>query len=184
MPFHICKDVKKQLEHDTELGIVDKTSGPTPWVLPILCVPKPKTGKIRVCIDMRQANKAIQRDRHSMPTIDELITELSGASVFSKLDLNQGYNQLELDESSRYITTFATHLGLRRYTRLFFGINSAAEVFQEAIRNAFQGISGSINISDDILVFGKNQREHDVNLRNMLKRLSEKGSRSIARSVS
>ena len=166
---------RKQLEHDTELGIVEKTSGPTPWVSPIVCVPKPKTGKIRVCVDMRQANKAIKRERHSMPTIDELITELSGASVFSKLDLNQGYNQLELDESSRYITTFATHLGLRRYTRLFFGINSAAEVFQEAIHNALQGISGSINISDDIFGFGKNQREHDANLRNTLKRLSEKG---------
>ena len=175
VPFHIRKDVEKQLEHDTELGIVEKTSGPTPWVSPIVCVPKPKTGKIRVCVDMRQANKAIKRERHSMPTIDELITELSGASVFSKLDLNQGYNQLELDESSRYITTFATHLGLRRYTRLFFGINSAAEVFQEAIHNALQGVSGSINISDDILVFGKNQREHDANLRNTLKRLSEKG---------
>ena len=136
-PFHIRKDVEKQLEHNTELGIVDKTSGPTPWVSPIVYVPKPKPGKIRVCVDMHQANKAIKRERHSMPTIDELITELSGASVFSKLDLNQGYNQLELDESSRYITTFAALLGLRRYTRLFFGINSAAEVFQEAIHNAF-----------------------------------------------
>ena len=128
VPFHILKDVEKQLEHDTELGIVEKTSGPTRWVSTIVCVPKPKTGKIRICIDMRQASKAIKRERHSMPTIDELIAELSGASVFSKLDLNQGYNLLELDESSRYITTFATHLGLRRYTRLFFGINNAAEV--------------------------------------------------------
>ena len=174
-PFHVRKDVERQLEHDTELGIVEKTSGPTPWVSPIVCVPKPKSGKIRVCVDMRQANKAIKRERHSMPTIDELVTELSGASVFSKLDLNQGYNQLELDESSRYITTFATHLGLRRYTRLFFGINSAAEVFQEAIHNVLQGITGAINISDDILIFGKTQSEHDENLRNTLKRLSEKG---------
>lgn len=175
VPFHIRKDVERQIDEDTRLGIVEKTSGPTPWVSPIVCVPKPKTGKIRVCVDMRQANNAIKRERHSMPTIDELVSELSGASVFSKLDLNQGYNQLELDESSRFITTFTTHLGLRRYTRLFFGINSAAEVFQEAIRNVLQGITGAINISDDILIFGKTQSEHDENLHKTLRRLSEKG---------
>ena len=82
------------------------------------------------CASSKQSH---QTGRHSMPTLDELISELSGASVFLKLDLNQGYNQLELDKESRYITTFATHVGLRRYIRLFFGINSAADVFQEAI---------------------------------------------------
>ena len=73
----------------------------------------------RICIDMRAANKAIKRKQHPTPTLNELKTILSGANVFSKLDLNQGYNQLELAEESRYIITFATHLGLYRYKRLF-----------------------------------------------------------------
>ena len=68
---------------------------------------------------MRAANKAIKRKRHPTPTLNELKTILSGANVFSKLDLNQGYNQLELAEESRYITTFATHLGLYRYKTFF-----------------------------------------------------------------
>ena len=175
VPFHVRKDIELQLQHDQELGIVETTTGPTPWVSPIVCVPKPKTGKVRVCVDMRNANKAIRRERHCMPSIEELIVELSGAKVFSKLDLNQGYNQLELDEESRYITTFATHLGLRRYTRLFFGINSAAEVFNETIKKTLCGLNGTINISDDILIFGRDQTEHDQNLIETLNRLRDCG---------
>ena len=125
----------------------------TPWVSSLVVVPKPKTeGQIRVCVDMRQGNVAIVRERHITPTITELVNDLNGAAIFSKLDLNQGYNQLELEQSSRYITTFSTHLGLWRYKRLNIGVSSAAEVFQNAIRETLSGISGAINISDDILV--------------------------------
>ena len=65
---------------------------------------------------MRQANQAIKRERHVTPTIKEIISDLNGAKVFSKLDRNQGYNQVELAPESRYITTFGTHLGLMGYT--------------------------------------------------------------------
>ena len=124
---------------------------------------------------MRAANKAIKRKRHPTPTLNELKTILSGANVFSKLDLNQGYNQLELAEESRYITTFATHLGLYRYKRRFFGINSDNEIFQEEISQALAGIKGPINISDDILCFGSDQQDHDQNLYAIFRRLRLKG---------
>ena len=62
-----------------------------------------------------------------MPTIEDLVAELNGATVFSKLDLLPGYHQLELEPESRNITTFSTHIGLRRYKRLVFGINAASE---------------------------------------------------------
>lgn len=124
---------------------------------------------------MRRANQAVQRERHITPTIKEVIGDLNGARVFSKLDLNQGYNQLELAPESRYITTFSTHLGLRRFSRLNFGISSAAEIFQNAIRETLSGIDGAINISDDILVYGNNQEDHDRALRATFQRLREKG---------
>ena len=60
-----------------------------------------------------------------MPTLDDIINELNGATVFSHLDMNHGYHQLELKENSRDITTFATHVGLYRYKRLNFGTRSA-----------------------------------------------------------
>ena len=59
-------------------------------------VPK-KTGGVRVCADMREANMAIKREKHPMPTIDDLIFDLNESKVFSKLDLTNAYHQLELD---------------------------------------------------------------------------------------
>uniref|UniRef100_A0A3Q3ECH9 ribonuclease H n=1 Tax=Labrus bergylta TaxID=56723 RepID=A0A3Q3ECH9_9LABR len=124
---------------------------------------------------MRQANTAIERERHITPTMDDVIHELNGATVFSKLDLRAGYHQLELHPDSRYITTFTTHLGLRRYKRLSFGISSAAEVFQNTICQTLQGLSGVKNLSDDIIVHGASQKEHDDNLRALFQRLKESG---------
>lgn len=89
---------------------------------------------------------------------------MSGAKVFSKLDLNQWYNKLELAPKSRYLTTFSTQLGLGRFRRLNLGINCAAEVFRNSIREALSGLKGVVNISDDILVYGTHDDDHDVNL--------------------
>ena len=131
VPFHIRQKVEAELQKLENDDIIEKMTGPTPWVSPIVTPPKPKDpDKVRICVDMRQANMAIQRERHLKPTMDDVIHELNGTRVFSKLDLNAGHHQLELHLDSRYITSFTTHLGLRRYKRLNFGISSAAEVFQ------------------------------------------------------
>ena len=175
IPFHLRKQVEKKLEEMEKDDIIEKTEGPTPWVSPIVVVPKPKSpNDVRICVDMRAINKAIQRERHITLTIDDVIADLNDAKVFSKLDLNQGYHQLELSEESRYVTTFSTHVGLRRYKRLNFGVTSAAEIFQNTIRETLEGLNGSINISDDILVYGSNQKEHDNNLKSVLERLQSR----------
>ena len=116
-------DALQQLENDE---IIEKVKGPTPWISPLVVIPK-SDGTVQLCVDMRTANRAIQREGHPSPTVDDLINELNGAKVFSKLDLRSGYHQLFLAHESRYITTFATHL--RRYKRLNFGTNSASELF-------------------------------------------------------
>ena len=128
-----------------------------------------------MCMDIRQANKAIKHGRNVMPTIKEMMGDLNRAKVFTKLDLNQGYNQLKLVPESRYITTFSTHMGLTRYKHLNFGISSAPEVFQNVICETLEGIAGAKNISDDILVFGQSQEEHDQHLRAVFQGLREKG---------
>ena len=176
VPFHVRKQLEEQLRRDKELGVIECIEGPTPWVSPIVVAPKPKSpGKVRVCVDMRRVNKAIKRECHVTPTVKEIIGDLNGAKVFSKLDLNQGYNQLEFAPESRYITTFSTHMGFMRYKRLNFGISSTAEIFQNVIRETLEDIDGAINISDDILVFGKTHKEHDQNLKEVFQRLREKG---------
>ncbi|GFN82395.1 hypothetical protein PoB_000890100 [Plakobranchus ocellatus] len=151
------------------MGVIEKATGPTPWVSPLVIVPKPKNPD-----EMRAPNTAIRREKHNTPTLNELSTTLADAKYFIRIDLNQGYNQLELNEESRYITTFATHRGLYCYKRLNFGVNSAAEIFQEVIRQTLNGLSGVINVSDDILVYGKSKEVHNQNLRKVLERLRSK----------
>ena len=145
---------------------------PTPWASPIVVVPK-SSGQVRICVDMREANKAVKREKHVMPTIDDLVADLNGVTVFSKLDLSSGYHQLELAPESYHITTFSTHVGLKRYKRLMFGINAASKIFQDAIEEIVTGLRGCKNISDDIIVFGKGHKEHDENLHGVLKQLHQ-----------
>ena len=118
-----------------------------------------------MCIDMHEPNKGIERVRYEIPTVDDIIHELNGATVFSKLDLNMAYHQLELDPSSRHFTTFSTHIGLFRFKRLNYGTVSAQEEFDNCIRKTIAGIPGAANISDDIIVFGKDTANHNKNLR-------------------
>ena len=176
IPFHLRSKVETELDKLLKDDIIEKVdSEPTPWISPIVCVPKKNPEEIRVCVDMRQANKAIIRERHLMPTVDEIVHDLNGTAFFSKLDLRQGYHQLELEPSSRSITTFNTNVGIFRYKRLNFGISSASEIFQETVRSVIQSIPGAKNISDDILVFGKTQEEHDTALNATLKALHNSG---------
>jgi hypothetical protein len=95
--------------------------------------------------------------RHITPTLDDMILDLNGSKVFSKMEVRNGYHRLELSEDSRNITIFTTHVGLRRYKRLSFGVSSAAEIFQNTLSNVLEGLDGVRNISDDIIVFGRNQ---------------------------
>jgi hypothetical protein len=170
IPLHLRVPVEKELKHLVEMNIIEPVDGPTPWVSPTVVTTKPHDNtKIRICVDVTEANKAIERERHVTPTLDDILSDLDGAVMFSPaLDLAHGYHQLELDEESRFIRTFSTHVGLWRYKRLFFGVNSAAEVFQNAIRQTLTGLDGAINVSDDILVWGKSTEEHDRRLNAVL----------------
>ena len=174
IPFHLRKKVSVELKKLEQQGIIEKVEGPTPWVSPLVVIPK-KNGDVRLCVDMRMPNQAIQRERHPSPTVDDLVDALNGATIFSKLDLRSGYHQLSLAPESRYVTTFATHEGLRRYKRLNFGTNSASEIFQHIISEQIRDIPGSINISDDIIVFGKTKQIHDQALHAVLQQFADVG---------
>ena len=122
------------------------------------------------CVDMRRANQAIVRERHPIPTVDEVLQELSRSRYFTKLDLRKGYHQIGLDKESRQITTFVTHHGLLRCQRLMFGISSAPEMYQNIVRQVLHGCGGSVNISYDVIVHGKTKQEHDERLHCVLQR--------------
>ena len=99
-----------------------------------------KSGVVRICIDMHEVTRLSNQKNQVMPTIDDLVADLNGSTVFT-LDLSSGYHQLEFAKESQHITTFSTHLGLRRYKRLLFGINAASEVFQNTIKELLTGLA-------------------------------------------
>ena len=143
--------MEKELERLENLDIIEKVTGPTPWVSPIVVVPK-SSGQVRLCVDMQEPNKAVKHEKHLMPTIDDLVADVNGATVFSKLDFSSGYHQLELEPESSHITTFSTHEGLRRYKCLMIGCK---------------------NISNGIIVYRATMAEHDQNLYGVLTRLQQ-----------
>ena len=141
---------------------------------PLVVVPK-SDGDVRVCVDIRRANEAIIRERHPIPTVEELLYDLNGSAMFSKIDLKWGFHQILLSEESRHVTTFLTHRGLYRYKRLLFGVTSAPEKYQRVIKDVLRGCAGVANIADDIIIHGKDIEKHDRRLYAVLDRLSEVG---------
>ena len=174
MPFGHREPTKAKLDELLGLDIIERVEGPTHWLSPIVTVPKDNED-IRLCVDMRQANRAIIRERHPIPTVKELLYNLNGAKVFSKIDLKMGFHQMELDEASRDITTFVTPFGLFRYKRLMFGIASAPEVYQHQLQKVISGLTGCQNYADDIIVYGRDRREHDARLSALFERLRNVG---------
>lgn len=97
-----------------EENIIERAEGPYTWISPL--VPVRKTdGKIRLCVDMRAANKAVVRDNYQMPNIDSALTSITKVAKLSKIDLEVAYYHFELTPESRYITTFAARSGVYQF---------------------------------------------------------------------
>jgi hypothetical protein len=166
----------------TETGpIIEKIpeDQPTTWLSNLVVTPKKlkpgqdiKDMEVRPSVDMRCPNKAIRTTKCHIPTILEVRRKLqkAGAMRFTKLDIHRGYLNMVLHPDSRDITTHHTLRGPRRFTRMNYGTKSAAETFQKEISEALEGLEGVLNISDDILVYGKHEEEHDHNVEETLKR--------------
>ena len=174
IPYPLKEKVTKKINELLDLHIIEKVSGPTTWMSPAVIAPKPNKDDVRIFVDMRCANEAIRREKPPIPTVDEVLEELNGSTVFSKLDMNMGFHQIELEEGSRDITTFSADDLLFRYKRLSFGINNAPEQYQNIVRQTIAGCPGATNIADDIVVHGKTTEDHDRNLVTLLNWLQER----------
>ena len=153
--------VQNTIEKLEKEGIIERVpeNQPSPWVSTVVVVPK-IDGTVRLCVDMRMANQAIQRVCHLIPTVEDISLDLNQAKYFTKLDMSKACHHLLLNEQSRFITTFSTHLSLFRYTSLPYGINAAAEIFQYTQQQQLHSINGVRNIADDIIVFGTTKQQH------------------------
>lgn len=107
VPVAIRDQVKKELDHLVQCGIQKLVTEPTNWVNSMVCVRK-KNGRVRICIDPSDLNRAILREHFPMNSIDDIVTRLHGSKYFSTLDANVGYYQIKLTENSSMLTTFNT----------------------------------------------------------------------------
>lgn len=105
VPLAIKKDLEKELERLIEMEILTKVTQPTPWVSSLV-VARKLNGKLRVCIDPQDLNKGLQRAHYPMPTIEDILPDLSEAKCFSVLDAKDGFWHVRLDYESSLMTTF------------------------------------------------------------------------------
>lgn len=174
LPLSLRARVSEELRRLEQLDVIERINA-SEWVSPIVVVQK--DGGIRVCVDLREPNKAVVTDSFPLPHTEELLHSLVGASHFSKLDFASAYHQVLLDPESRDLTAFITHDGLFRFKRVCFGLASAPAAFQQIMSKILQGCSGVLFYIDNITVFGKNEKEHLSNLIAVLRRINEAGLR-------
>ena len=135
------------------------------WLSPMHLVSKPD-GSIRITIDYRKLNAVTVKDAFPLPNIQHIFLQLTGARVFSKLDLSSGYYQIKMEPSSQQYTAFGCEFGLFEFTVMSMGLTNACATFQRMVHTIFLKEIGVFVIVyiDDILVFSKTIDEHLAHL--------------------
>ncbi len=174
IPLSVRPQLKDEIDDLVSRGIIAPVDEPTPWVSQVVVTMK-KSGKLRVCIDPRELNKALLREHYTLPILEDVLHGLRKSKVFTKADLSHGYWHVALDEHSSMLTTFQTCFGRFRWLRLPFGICVASEIFQRKLLEALDGLEGVVCVADDIIIHGETLEDHDCNLKSFLHRCREKG---------
>lgn len=174
IPFAMKEGVEKELDRLEKEGIIEKATV-SEWGTPLVPVLK-QNGGIRVCANYKlTVNNYIENHNYPIPRIEEIFVALQGGEKFTVLDLSRAYNQIELDEETKKLLAWSTHKGVYFMNRLSFGSKPACALFQEIVETVLRGISGCKNYIDDIIVTGKDKKEHLKNLELVLSRLKENG---------
>ncbi|CAA0841650.1 Uncharacterized mitochondrial protein AtMg00860, partial [Striga hermonthica] len=161
------QELKAQIQEFLKLGFTHPSV--SPWGAPVLFVKK-KDGSMRMCIDYRELNALTVKNRYPLPRIEDLFDQLSGASVFSKIDLRSGYHQLKIWESDISKTAFRTRYGHNEFVVMPFGLSNAPAVFMDLMNRVFHPFLDQFVIVfiGDILVYSRDIDQHKEHLRIVL----------------
>jgi hypothetical protein len=164
---------EEQIRSWLRSGTVRLSAG-SPWTSPIVIAYHPRTGKPRLCIDYRSLNAVTIADQYLMPMISNITRAMQGKRVFSKIDLSQGFNQLEIAPESRHLTAFPGPRGQKyEFVGSPFGLRNIPSAFQrmmDRVLGTMLWTRASVYI-DDIIVFSDSVKQHHQDLKELASRL-------------
>ena len=158
-----------------EIGAIQRSI--SPWASPVVLVQK-KDGGLRFCIDLRKLNNRMIKDAQSLPRIDDSLDCLDGATIFTSLDMQSGYWQVELTEANRPLTAFTLGpLWFYECVQMPFGLTNAPATFQQWMESCMGDLhlKWCIIYLDDTIIFSKIPEEHIQRLRGVFEKVSAAG---------
>ena len=172
VPLAFADEEKKAIDKLVKQGVIRPSS--SPWASP-LCLVRKKDGSVRPCVDYRQLNKVTKPDAFPVPKADECIDAVSGAKIFSTIDLTSGYFQVPVKREDIPKTAFTSKHGLYEFTSTPFGMINSGATFQRVMELALKGLQWHICIIyiDDCIIFSTTFEEHLERLKLVFQRFRE-----------
>nr|GEV31941.1 putative reverse transcriptase domain-containing protein [Tanacetum cinerariifolium] len=166
------KELSEQLQELSDKGFIRPSS--SPWGAPVLFVKK-KDGSFRMCIDYRELNKLTIKNRYPLSRINDLFDQLQGSSVCSKIDLRSGYHQLRVREQDVPNAAYKTRYGHYEFQVMPFGLTNSPAVFMDLLNRVCKPYLDKFIIVfiDDILIYLRNEKEHEEHLKAILELLKK-----------
>ncbi|KAJ9514422.1 hypothetical protein QJQ45_012357 [Haematococcus lacustris] len=165
-------ELKAQITEMQEKGFIRPST--SPYAAGVLFVRK-KDGTFRMCVDYRPLNRITIKNKYPLPRVENMLDRLHGATVFSKIDLRQGYHQIRIAPEDIPKTAFSTRYGHFEFTVLPFGLCNAPATFQRLMNDIFrQELDDHVIVYlDDILIFSRTHEEHARHLDRVLSLLRQ-----------
>ncbi|GBM68120.1 Transposon Ty3-I Gag-Pol polyprotein [Araneus ventricosus] len=177
-PYRVSFEERRLIQEEVDkmlkLDIIEHSE--SPWSSPVVLVKK-KNGTWRFCVDYRRLNKITKKDVYPLPRIDDALDSLSGASLFSTMDLKSGYWQIEVDERDREKTAFITPDGVYQFKVMPFGLCNAPATFERMMDSLLKGMKWKhcLCYLDDVIVYAATFEEHLRRLRMVLQCIQTAG---------